>query len=112
MQDYYGRCAAVLFTAFNEDLGLTPMEAMARGKPVVAVNRGGPREVVEDRVTGYLVEPDADRFSEAMAELVADPARLRAMGRAGLERVKRFTWERFVADLDDLIEAMLEERRA
>ena len=112
MQDYYGRCAAVLFTAFNEDLGLTPMEAMARGKPVVAVNRGGPREVVEDRVTGYLVEPDVDRFSEAMAELVADPARLRAMGRAGLERVKRFTWERFVADLDDLIEAMLEERRA
>ena len=111
MQDYYGRCAAVLFTAFNEDLGLTPMEAMARGKPVIAVNRGGPREVVEDRVTGYLVDPDADRFCAAMAELTADGARLREMGRAGLERVKRFTWQRFVADLDDLLEATLAQSR-
>lgn len=102
---WYDRCAAVLFTAFNEDLGLTPMEAMARGKPVIAVNRGGPREVVEDGVTGWLVEAEPERFREAMARLVSDPARQRAMGRAGLERVKRFTWERFVSDLDDVLEA-------
>ena len=36
MRDYYDRCAVTLLTAFNEDLGLTPMEAMARGKPVIA----------------------------------------------------------------------------
>ena len=105
MRDYYDRCAAVLFTAFNEDLGLTPMEAMARGKPVIAVNRGGPREVVEHQVTGYLVDADPGRFSDAMTLLTSDEARLRAMGRAGLERVKRFTWEKFVRDLDDLLEA-------
>ncbi len=107
MQDYYERCSAVLFTAFNEDLGLTPMEAMARGKPVIAVNRGGPREVVEHEVTGYLVEADSDSFAGAMGRLAANPQRLRAMGRAGLERVRRFTWERFVSDLDDLLEGTL-----
>jgi glycosyltransferase involved in cell wall biosynthesis len=105
MWDYYDRCTAVLFTAFNEDLGLTPMEAMARGKPVIAVNRGGPREVVEDRVTGYLVEAEPGRFCDAMTLLTSDVARLRAMGRAGLERVKRFTWEKFVSGLDDVLEA-------
>jgi glycosyltransferase involved in cell wall biosynthesis len=111
MQDYYERCSVVLFTAFNEDLGLTPMEAMARGKPVIAVNRGGPREVVEHEVTGYLVEPDSDSFAGAMGRLAGNDGRLRAMGRAGLERVRRFTWERFVADLDDLLDAMAAEGR-
>jgi glycosyltransferase involved in cell wall biosynthesis len=109
MHDYYGRCAAVLFTAFNEDLGLTPMEAMAHGKSVIAVNRGGPQEVVEHQVTGYLVDADPGRFCAAMQQLTADDSRLRAMGRAGLERVRRFTWEKFVNDLDDLLEATLAE---
>jgi glycosyltransferase involved in cell wall biosynthesis len=111
MQDYYAGCTAVLFTAFNEDLGLTPMEAMARGKAVIAVNRGGPREVVEHEVTGYLVEGDSDSFAGAMGRLVADAARLSAMGLAGLERVKRFTWERFVGDLDDVLDATVARKR-
>ena len=112
MQDYYAACTAVLFTAFNEDLGLTPMEAMARGKAVIAVNRGGPREVVEHEVTGYLVEGDPDSFAGAMGRLTRDPARLKAMGRAGLERVKRFTWERFVTDLDDVLDAAVAAKRS
>lgn len=108
MHDLYERCCGVLFTAFNEDLGLTPMEAMARGKPVIAVNKGGPREVVEHEVTGYLVEGDPEPFCRAMESLVADEARLRAMGRAGAERVKRFTWDRFVDDMDSLLDSAVE----
>jgi len=111
MQDYYRRCTAVLLTAFNEDLGLTPMEAMACGKPVVAVDRGGPREVVEPGVTGYLAEPDPAAFSEAMLALAGDAALARSMGRAGLERVRRFTWDRFVEGLDDVIDQVVEEER-
>ena len=111
MGDYYSRCSAVLFTAFNEDLGLTPMEAMARGKPVIAVNRGGPREVVEDGVTGFLVEADPGPFCEALTLLTADDAKRRSMGLAGLERVKRFTWQKFVRDLDDLLDATVAEGR-
>ena len=109
MHDYYAHCAAVLFTAFNEDLGLTPMEAMAHGKPVIAVNRGGPREVVEHEVTGYLVDADPESFCAAMQLMTADDSRLRAMGQAGFERVKRFTWEKFVSELDDLLESTLDD---
>ena len=111
MQDYYSRCAATLFTAFNEDLGLTPMEAMARGKPVIAVNRGGPREVIEHQVTGYLVNGDPNSFSAAMEALTADDERPRRMGRAGAERVRRFTWDKLVSGLDDMIDELAAEQR-
>lgn len=107
MRDYYDRCSAVLFTAFNEDLGLTPMEAMASGKPVIAVDRGGPREVVEHQVTGYLVPADANSFALAMELLLSDPQRLRRMGEAGLQRVRRFGWDHFVAQLDDSLDRMV-----
>jgi glycosyltransferase involved in cell wall biosynthesis len=106
MAGYYERCSAMLFTPFNEDLGLTPMEAMAKGKPVVAVDAGGPREIVAHGVTGLRAPAEPQAFAEAMAQLVADPERLRAMGRAGAERVQRYTWQRFVGEMDDLIDRM------
>jgi alpha-1,3/alpha-1,6-mannosyltransferase len=107
MDQYYKTCGAVLFTSFNEDLGLTPMEAMARGKPVVAVNSGGPREVVVHHQTGYLVHADPNSFSTAMEALIADEPRQRQMGRIGAEEVKRFTWEKFVDGLDSALDAMV-----
>jgi glycosyltransferase involved in cell wall biosynthesis len=62
--------------------------------------------VVEHEVTGYLVEADPVPFCAAMELLAADEGRARAMGRACVERVKRFTWERFVTELDDYVEAV------
>ncbi|RYG12867.1 MAG: glycosyltransferase [Burkholderiales bacterium] len=107
MRDYYDRCSAMLFTAFNEDLGLTPMEAMASGKPVIAVDRGGPREVVQLQVTGYLVPAEPNSFAVSMQLLMADPQRMRNMGAAGLERVRRFGWDHFVAQLDAALDRMV-----
>lgn len=107
MQEYYSGCSGVIFTAFNEDLGLTPMEGMAKGKPVIAVNRGGPREVVRDHATGYLADPSPESFSLAMELLTDRPERPQVMGRAGLERVMQFTWKQFVDDMDAELEAMV-----
>ena len=42
--DLYSRCRGFICTAMDEDFGMTPVEAMASGKPVVAVNEGGFRE--------------------------------------------------------------------
>jgi len=53
--DLYARCKGVICTAMDEDFGLTPVEAMASGKPVLAVDEGGYRETVTDN-TGVLVE--------------------------------------------------------
>jgi glycosyltransferase involved in cell wall biosynthesis len=109
MDDLYARCYGVLFTAFNEDQGLTPLEAAARAKPVIAVNRGGPTEIVRHGETGYLVEPRPEDFSRSMQTLVDDPASARAMGERGMERSRQFTWGAFVERVDAYLDGLEQE---
>lgn len=111
MRDLYDRCTALLFTPFNEDWGLTPLEAMAAAKPVIAVDRGGPRESVADGVTGFLAPDDPAAFAARMVQVAQDPALARRLGEAGLERARLFTWDAFVGGLDDAIETMVEQGR-
>jgi glycosyltransferase involved in cell wall biosynthesis len=104
LSDLYRRCSLLLFTAFNEDMGIVPIEAMAFGKPVIAINEGGPKETIEHGIQGLLVERDPSQVADAIAELVDDPERLRRMGRAGFERAKIFSWDHFVDRIDDVVE--------
>lgn len=64
--ELYARCKGLICTAMDEDFGLSPVEAMASGKPVVAVNEGGYRETVIDGETGLLVEADAEELARAI----------------------------------------------
>lgn len=111
MREYYSNCHSVLFTAFNEDLGITPMEAGRHGKPVIAVNRGGPREVVVDGETGFLVEPEPEAFTAAMLKLVESPDLGIRMGRANFDRSELYSWDRFVESIDSYFDR-LEAQRA
>ncbi|MBC8165297.1 MAG: glycosyltransferase [Bryobacteraceae bacterium] len=99
---------AMLYPPFNEDWGLVPLEAMAVGKPVIAVNRGGPLETVIHGKTGFLVEPLAENFANAMEQLANSPSLLRLMGRLARERAKEFAWNRFAAGLDNSVERVVE----
>jgi len=74
LRDLYSRCKAHICTALDEDYGLTPLEAMASGKPVVAVNEGGYRETVSE-LTGLLVEPEVEKIAAAVRFIAKDPAR-------------------------------------
>lgn len=65
----YANCKGFITTAMDEDFGMTPVEAMASGKPVIAVNEGGYRETVVDTVTGRLIEANADSLINAIHEL-------------------------------------------
>ncbi len=104
MRDLYRRCYALLFTAFNEDLGLTPLEAMTAGKPTIAVDRGGPREIVADRETGRLVDATPEAFAAAMQEFIDRPDLVKDLGRRGLTRCRKFTWDTYLDQLDRYID--------
>ena len=89
--DYYARCRGLLCTAVDEDFGLTPLEAMASGKPVVAVDEGGFRETVTPE-TGILVSPDPERIIEAITDVGSHPEKYRD---ACVARAKDFDINRF-----------------
>lgn len=71
--DLYARCKGLICTALDEDFGLTPIEAMASGKPVVAVNEGGFKETMVQGKTGQLVEANRDELMRAVKEVSKDP---------------------------------------
>jgi glycosyltransferase involved in cell wall biosynthesis len=73
-----------------EPFGLVMVEAMATEKPVVAADDGGVREVVEPGVTALLAHPgDHHGVAAAVLEILSDPARAAAMGKAGRARAER-----------------------
>ncbi|MGB9938737.1 glycosyltransferase [Methanosarcina sp.] len=67
--DTYSRCKGFICTAMDEDFGMTPVEAMASGKPVIAVNEGGFKESVVDGRTGVLVDADCQSIIEAVKSI-------------------------------------------
>jgi glycosyltransferase involved in cell wall biosynthesis len=86
----YGRRVAI-----SELLGLSLLEAMGSGLPVVASRIGGVPEIVRDGETGFLVEPDdAEELRERLASLLGDPSLAKRMGDRGRAlALERFTWE-------------------
>jgi glycosyltransferase involved in cell wall biosynthesis len=73
-----------------EGFGLVAVEAMAAGKPVVAADLGGLREVVDPGVTGWLHRPgDAADLAACLARLINDASLRLAMGQRGRERFER-----------------------
>ena len=93
----------LVLPSYEEPFGTVLAEAMAVGTPVVATRVGGLPEVVDDGVTGRLVEPGApDRLAEAVLDVLAHRAE---MGDAARERAARFNTADYVERVERLIAA-------
>lgn len=92
-----------------EPFGLVNIEAMARGKPVVAFAHGALPEIVVEGVTGLLVPPaDEGALSEAITSLLCDPDLRHRLGRGGRERVEaEFSIERTVRGVETVLARVL-----
>jgi glycosyltransferase involved in cell wall biosynthesis len=93
---WYRSADVVACAAWYEPFGLTPLEAMACGVPVVAYAVGGMAETVIDDVTGVLVRPrDVRHLAGALRGLLGDDVRRMSYASAAVDRVRsRYTWER------------------
>ena len=96
MPALYRSASVFVMPSWFESFGISVIEAMAFGLPVVASNAGALPEIVEDGVTGFLVPPgDARALAAAIMKLLQDPALRHRMGRAGRLRVlERYSAER------------------
>lgn len=116
--DDLGRAVASMDIFFNpsltESFGNVTLEAMAAGVPVVAANAVGPVGMVEENVSGVLVDPGkgaVDRYADAIQHYCEDHEARKAAGKAGHELASAYVWD---AINQKVIDAYIEtiERRA
>jgi type III pantothenate kinase len=106
-------CDALVTVPWYEPFGITPLEAMACGVPVIASAVGGLIDTVVDGVTGRHVPPrDPARLAAVLRELLADPQARASQGRAGIRRTQQlYDWDRVALSTLDVYEALAAERR-
>jgi D-inositol-3-phosphate glycosyltransferase len=108
---WYAAADVAVTTPWYEPFGLTPLEAMACGTPVIGSRVGGIAFTVADGETGFLVPPrDPEALSGRLEEILHDPARRMRMGQAGRTRVlSLFTWQQVATCTAALYDNLLSE---
>lgn len=107
--DYYSAADVFVTTPWYEPFGITPLEAMGCGTPVIGAAVGGIKHTVVDGVTGYLVPPcDPAALAERLARFYRNPELARAFGRAGIRHVAGlYTWRKVARDMERTYAAVL-----
>jgi D-inositol-3-phosphate glycosyltransferase len=101
---FYSASDVFVTMPWYEPFGITPVEAMACGVPVIGARVGGVQYSVEDGRTGFLVEArNADALARRLAHVFSDPSIPRLLGKRARRRAwERFTWEQVSRSLADL----------
>jgi glycosyltransferase involved in cell wall biosynthesis len=90
----------VCFVPRAEDFGLVTVEAFASGKAVITcLDSGGPAELVEAGVNGFVVEPTPEAVAGAIGQLMSDQALAERLGAAALAAAARWSWDAAISRL-------------
>jgi glycosyltransferase involved in cell wall biosynthesis len=105
----FRRACLFVYPSYSEGMPMAVIEAMASGLPVVASRAGGLPDLVQDGVTGLLVEPGKpEQLAAALGRLIHDPALRRSMGEQGARlAAQRFDIEQHAARLVEIYDRVL-----
>ena len=101
--DLMGAAIATIYVPRDEDFGMSPVESMAAGKPVIGVNEGGLRETVVDGETGELLPPEFDTAGLVDAVRRMTPERAAKMRAACERQARKFDRAHFEAAMRALV---------
>jgi glycosyltransferase involved in cell wall biosynthesis len=110
---YYNAADLFITTPWYEPFGITPLEAMACGTPVIGTNVGGIKFSVKDGITGGLVPPrQPKKLAEKIQDIINDQAVLNTMGLNAIKHVNTwFTWARVADQVNELYRYVLSNGR-
>lgn len=110
---YYSAADIFVTTPWYEPFGITPVEAMACGTPVIGSNVGGVKFTVQDGETGYLISPNNQAaIAERLAYLYRHPSHLNNLRQQAIQRANTlFTWQKVTTAIAELYEQVLTTSR-
>jgi len=103
LKELIGRCIATIYVPVNEDFGMSPVESMAAGKPVIGVNSGGLTETVVHGRTGYLMSPHWEETEILDALEYLAPQKALKLRHLCEERAKLFDTSIFIAKMGKIL---------
>jgi glycosyltransferase involved in cell wall biosynthesis len=111
--ELYRRFDIYALTSHSEGFPLSTIQALASGIPVVATRCGGPEEMIDQGVDGFLVERGSGHaVADALAELALNPELRARMGKAAREKaVSRFSTQSMLAQYEELYETLARRSR-
>jgi D-inositol-3-phosphate glycosyltransferase len=114
LKHYFSAADVFVTTPWYEPFGITPVEAMACGTPVIGSKVGGIKYTVVDGETGYLIAPDdADALAERLAHLFQNPGELKKLGSQAVKRANEyFTWQKVAEAIAAMYEELISEGTA
>ena len=102
VQLVYALADAFVLPTSYETFSLVTFEAAASGLAVLVTPVSGARDLIQDRQNGFLITRQPEQIAERLAELAADPPLRARLGAAARESALKFSWERMVAEHQEL----------
>ena len=100
----YANALCVVCPAYEEDYGLTAIEAMAFRKPVIVCNDGGGYvEFISDGENGFIVEPTGEALAEKINYLRDNPDVLSKMSNNAYEFSRQYSWNKSIKRLNEIL---------
>ena len=111
IRDLYCRARIAVALMHHEPFGLIPIEAMACGVPVIAVNEGGYKETISDGKTGFLIKRDPHILAEKIDLLLSSSKVHESMSKKARESMeKNWTWDNNVEKLEQILKNFIRKK--
>jgi len=110
--EYFATSRVFCYPATKASFGITLLESMAAGIPVVATDNTGFREIIRNEVNGLLVpQNDAAALAKALCRVVEDPALSETLAKEGQKEAERYSWSKVTDKVLDFYDSVYRKKR-